>query len=172
MRTARRLMKVVAPAVAAMALAAGPAYGDIPGTENGPSNLDNGVIGITCTSSDIVITLQSSGAGSIDALSFGGCTEVVSGAACALTVTGLPQAFQVTSSGALKFIGPPFMGIVIDCGVLTCVASADSRLTAVLIGGANPTRLNIVNQPLAIGGDVGCGVGTDANWNASWTLNS
>jgi hypothetical protein len=183
MRSARKLWLVAALALAAAALAAGPAYattinevGTALATENGNGNLNNGVISITCTSSDATATLANSGATSIDALTFGGCTNVLSGAACTVTVTGLPQAGQTTfvapDDGDFTTVGPPFAGATVDCGALTCTASSDNRLTATVTtnSGASP-RLNIVNQPIGVGGDTGCGIGIDGNWNSSWTVN-
>jgi hypothetical protein len=66
-------------------------------------------------------------------------------------------------------IGPPFLGMAVDCGALTCFVSLDDRLTGTLRCGANP-RLDIVNQPVGVGGDLGCGVEAEGNWNASWRL--
>jgi hypothetical protein len=98
MRTTSKLGLVAALTLVTMALAAGPAYAvNAVATENGPGNLDNGVISITCTSMDIGMTLDGSGGGTIDSLTFGGCTNDVVGAACSLTVTGLPQAFRITT---------------------------------------------------------------------------
>jgi hypothetical protein len=38
-----------------------------------------------------------------------------------------------------------------------------------VLGGSAP-QLVIADQPFRIGGDIGCGVGLDANWNASWDI--
>jgi hypothetical protein len=184
MRSARKFWLVAALALAAMALAAGPSYattipevGNAVATENGPGNLDNGVISITCTSSDATATMANNGTTTIDALTFGGCTNTVSGAACTVTVTGLPQAGHTTGvapdDGDFTTTGPSFAGATVDCGALTCTAQSDDRLTATVTttGGASP-RLNIVNQPIVVGGDPGCGLVGDGNWNSSWTINS
>jgi hypothetical protein len=179
----QQLMRLVAPALATMALAAGPAYattiaevGDATATERGAFNIDNGFMSITCSSSDTQWTFQNSGAVSLDGLAVsGGCMEGITGLACVVTVTSLPQSAQIefvsANRGDLVFTGPPFLSFTVDCGAMTCTAQTDDRVTGVVIGGASP-RIEVVDQPVAIGGDAGCGVGIDGNLNVSWTVNS
>jgi hypothetical protein len=184
MRTASKLWLVAALALAAMALAAGPAFattitppGDAIGVA-GPNNLDNGAISFTCQSSVIIVNFAEDGATSIKSLTFADCTEDISQAQCTFVVDGLPQAATTTyvsaNVGELAFDGPPFLGWDIDCGTLRCRASADERLRGSLLGGSEVTgsapQLVIADQPIRVSGDPGCGVGLDANWNITWTF--
>jgi hypothetical protein len=179
MRTASKVWLVAALVLAAMALAAGPAFattitpaGDARGVA-GPSNLDNGVISITCQSSVAVANLAEDGATSINSLTVADCTEDVTQAECTVVVDGLPQAATTTyvsaDVGELTLNGPPFAGADVDCGALQCRADADERLRGSLLGGSAP-QLVIADQPIRISGDIGCGVGLDGNWNATWDV--
>jgi hypothetical protein len=186
MRSARKFWLVAALAVAATALAAGSAFATTISPagfargEAGPGNLDNGVISITCQSSDAVANLASNGATSIESLTFSDCTEDVSGAECTVVVTGLPQSATTTHDGVPgsnrgEFaLNAPFAGANVDCGTLVCRADADERLRGDVIGGAGPpdpfAQLVIQNQPIQVSGDIGCGVGLDGNWNSTWDL--
>jgi hypothetical protein len=181
MRTASKLWLVAALALAAMALAAGPAFattitppGDARG-ESGSMNITNGVISFTCQSTSVIVNFQNNG----DTTLFesfgveGGCTEDISQAECTFVVDGLPQdaatTFVSSNVGELTLDGPPFFGFDINCGTLACRADADERLVGEVLGGTDPS-LAIVDQPLEVSGDVGCGVGLDANWNVAWDI--
>jgi hypothetical protein len=180
MRTARRLIQLAALAFAVTALAA-PAYattiaavGNAVATENEAGSFDNGNLSITCQSSDATLTLGNSGAATIDALTFAGCTEPVAGMACTFTVADLPQNATITNVGPaaeLTLDGPPYFGITVDCGALTCAYQMIATLTVGVTGGASP-RLHVRDQAFVIGGDLGCGSGIDGNWNSSWTIKS
>jgi hypothetical protein len=179
MRTASKVWLVAALALAATALAAGPAFattitpaGDARGVA-GPSNLDNGVISITCQSSVAVANLAEDGDTSINSLAVADCTEDVTQADCTVVVDGLPQDAAITyvsaDVGELTLDGPSFAGADVDCGALVCRADADDRLVGNVLGGASPS-LAIVDQPIQISGDLGCGVGLDGNWNVTWDV--
>jgi hypothetical protein len=197
-RTATKCVLVVALALAATALAAGPAYattiaevGDAAATQDGSSNLANGVISITCTSSDETLTFQNSGATTIDALTFGGCVEDFTSAPCTVLPSGLPQSAQINwvattdaTSGSFSTQTTPtavgtltpetFFVLTIDCGGLTCIVQVDGNLTYTLsnsVGGA-PGRKSLAFQGVAVSGDAGCGVGMTTEWNISWTIYS
>jgi hypothetical protein len=188
MRSASKFWLVAALALAAMALAAGPAFattitpaGDARG-EAGPGNLNNGIISITCQSSVAVANLATNGDTSINSLTFADCTEDISGATCTVVVDGLPQlaatthdGFPGSNRGVLALTGPPFAGANVDCGTLQCRADSDERLRGEVIGGDGTTPetrpvLRIVNQPIAVSGDIGCGVGLDGAWNSEWAV--
>jgi hypothetical protein len=158
MRTASKLWLVAALALAATALAAGPAFattitpaGDARGV--GPMNINNGVISITCQSSEMIVNFAENGDTTLfeSFASFSDCTEDVSGATCTFVLDGTPQPATTTyvsaNRGELALVGPPFFGFDIDCGTLVCRADADERLRGDVIGGEG-SRI-VLLQPAA-----------------------
>jgi hypothetical protein len=121
MRTLSKLWLLVALALTAMAVAAGPASaqsdptvnqtvtvaeaGNWTANENGPGNLANADISVSCTTSTAAGTIKNDGRLTVEALTFGSvadpCTETILGTTCTVTVEDLPNTATVTFDTAL-----------------------------------------------------------------------
>jgi hypothetical protein len=187
MRTTSKLALPMALALAAIALAAGPAsaaatvaeVGGWGATENEPFTISNSQISISCEISDATGTVTNAGALIIETLTLAKCTETLSGTACTVTVRGLPTTATITHNPMGPHTGDvtlnasqpggEFLGFDITCagGFLTCTASTSSALTAKITNG-NPGRIEI-NDVVAMSG-IGCG--STATLNAAWTITS
>jgi hypothetical protein len=187
MKTASRLLLLVALALTAIALAAGPASAAAtiaePGdwTATGWLTLSfQGGITIVCTESDLSGTVTNGGALTVESIGFLECTESTPDIDCtpALGVRDLPNTATITHNPAGPHTGDVtwdaaqpggvLAGFDITCagGFLTCTASTSSALTAELTNG-NPGLLEITNEVLAASGTL---CGSSAMLNAAWTI--
>jgi hypothetical protein len=187
MRTTSKLALPMALALAAIALAAGPASattvaeaGDFTGTRDEPGRLANAQISVSCELSHIEGTITNGGGLTVELLTFTECTETIGGTECTVVVRDLPNTGTINHNPAGPHTGDVtwdavqpggvFAGADITCaaGTLQCTASSSSALTAEITNG-NPGRLEITGEVLALSGTL---CGSEGAWNSAWTIDS
>jgi hypothetical protein len=200
MRTVSRLLMLVALALAAMALTAGVASaqatetvtivetGDWTATQRDPFQLSNDNMVITCTTSTASGTVTTAGVLTVEALTFGSCTETIGNLPCLVTTDDLPNTFTVTVADATTpaettprtgnvtsdATNNPFASATISCGIGmgVCTVTTSTAFTAELansVAGDPGTSgvLRITGEEVAV---TGCGEA--ATWTSSWTIDT
>jgi hypothetical protein len=186
MRSTSKFAMLVALALAAMAVAAGPASaaatvaedGAWTASESGAGVLANSQISVSCEFSQAEGTVTNAGALTVDVLTFTECTETIGGTECTVMVRDLPNSATITHNPAGPHTGDVtsntvqpggvFAGADIVCaaGTLQCTASSSSALTGEITNGG-PGTLEITGEVLALSGTL---CGSEGTWNSAWTI--
>jgi hypothetical protein len=192
MTTIKRFALMLTLALAATGVAAGSALattitptGNYSGTQNntlrGPGTLaaNNGVT-VTCLTSNFSATVDSVTADNLDVtgLTFGSCTQDLTGGSCNVSVDTLPANLTVTfgspRSGWTLTAGTEAATVLCGANVVHCEASVDTTLSGTVGNGGADEVFSVESNGspnVTIGlGSVACG--TAAEWNADWTIDS